>query len=63
MKTLKAIALTTLIAIASLVCGCTSTTDKCPNTNQIHQMVGAFNDESYVWENWTISTNRVEKID
>lgn len=25
--------------------------------------VKAFNDESYIWENWTFGTNRVEKLD
>lgn len=35
------------------------------NTNTVTNTVltTAFNDESYVWENWQFSTNKVDSID
>lgn len=31
--------------------------------SQQHQSLGAFNDETYVWESWWFGTNKVDKLD
>ena len=32
------------------------------STNSQNKALGAFNDERYVWEGWTFSTNNVNKL-
>lgn len=31
------------------------------NTNNVQRVSSSFNDESYIWETWSFSTNRVDK--
>lgn len=31
------------------------------NTNKMHKVESGFNEETYVWEGWTFSTNRVDR--
>lgn len=55
------------IAIAFLLLGCFGCLSKIQvihNDNVVTNSVPmkAFNDESYVWETWTIGTNRVDNI-
>lgn len=62
---------TTLIACTALACilGCSGC--KADKINVIYHdtvitntvPVKAFNDESYVWEGWQFSTNKVDKLD
>jgi len=66
MKKLKLSAFVILVAAALwLVPGCTTKIqvidDGSSKTNQVHKVESGFNDETYVWESWTFSTNRVVK--
>ena len=54
-----------LLIIALVLCcfGCTiKTTNTLENENSKAASFNAFNDESYVWESWTFSTNKVFKV-
>ena len=53
-----------LIMALVLCCfGCTTkTTNTLENENSKAASFNAFNDESYVWESWTFSTNKVNKV-
>ena len=31
------------------------------STNKVQNVSNSFNDETYIWENWSFSTNRVDK--
>ena len=43
--------------------GCTTkTTNTLESENNKTTSFSAFNDESYVWESWTFSTNKVFKV-
>lgn len=35
--------------------------DGSSSTNNIQRVSSGFNDETYIWENWSFSTNRVDK--
>jgi len=53
-------------AIAFSFIGCTSEKIQVIRNDKVvtnNVPMKAFNDESYIWENWTFGTNRVEKID
>jgi uncharacterized protein YcfL len=50
-----------------LFIGCASKCTKCKNdtfikTNSSLNTFNAFNDERYVWESWTFSTNKVNNL-
>lgn len=68
MKCMKAIAFR-IVLLATVffgISGCTG--DKIQiinNQNVVTNVVPtkAFNDETYVWENWQFSTNQVDKIE
>lgn len=54
-----------LSILAASICGCT--TDKNPEFDNANSNKGeiiystGFNQEHYIWENWSFSTNRVDK--
>jgi hypothetical protein len=55
-----------LLIIALVLC-CFGCTTKITNTlenenNKATSSFRAFNDERYVWESWTFSTNKVNKL-
>lgn len=55
----KSIALVALVVMLPIV-GCKSSS----NVDQYNNKpFAAFNDEAYVWENWSFSTNQVEYIE
>ena len=68
MKTLKTFI---AVAIVSSVCAIQQCGCKSNKIQMIHNdyvttntvPVKAFNDENYIWEWWTISTNRVDAVD
>lgn len=35
--------------------------DGSSNTNKVQKVESGFNEETYVWESWLFSTNRVDK--
>lgn len=65
---MKKLILCSILAISVLagIVGCsTSKIQVIHNDNIVTNNVPmrAFNDESYIWENWTYSTNRIDSID
>ena len=53
-----------IIALVLCCFGCTNTktSNTLENENSKAASFNAFNDESYVWESWTFSTNKVFKV-
>ena len=57
--------------LAAFIVGCTGCTSESEKIYVIHYdnavtnnvPMKAFNDEVYVWENWTIGTNKVQSLD
>lgn len=51
------------LALAGLVGGCITKIHvidgKSDGTNNVQRVSGSFNDETYIWESWSFSTNRV----
>lgn len=64
---IKRIVVCSLIALALLggVSGCITKIqvidDGSSNTNKVQKVESGFNEETYVWESWLFSTNRVVK--
>ena len=53
------------LALLSGVGGCITKIqvidDGSSNTNKVQKVESGFNEETYVWESWLFSTNRVDK--
>lgn len=53
------------LALLSGVGGCITKIqvidDGSNNTNKVQKVESGFNEETYVWESWLFSTNRVDK--
>ena len=62
-KTIAALFLASQLALA--VSSCKSTKiqviDDSSGTNRVQNVQSGFNDETYIWEGWLFSTNRVDK--
>lgn len=64
---IKRIVVCSLVALALLggVSGCITKIqvidDGSSNTNKVQKVESGFNEETYVWESWLFSTNRVVK--
>jgi len=46
----------------SFMIGCKTESIQVIDTNGKKAQVGAFNDETYVWESFIFTTNRIEKV-
>lgn len=58
-KLIYAIAIAAVFAVA----GCKSDSFFVIDSDQnASQQTGAFNDETYIWESWTFSTNKVNEV-
>ena len=63
---MKKIACLIFISLAVWFPGCKSEKIQVIKTDKVitnSVPVKAFNDETYIWENWAFSTNSVDKID